>query len=57
MAEVSEERRKEVEERAALNVGVVQEYRSTGGHLSGPDGRLSSSSSSTTKAPRAASSE
>jgi deazaflavin-dependent oxidoreductase (nitroreductase family) len=35
MAEHSEERRKEVEERTALNAGVVQEYRSSGGHLSG----------------------
>jgi deazaflavin-dependent oxidoreductase (nitroreductase family) len=35
MAEVSEERRKEIDERTALNAGVVQEYRSTGGHLSG----------------------
>jgi deazaflavin-dependent oxidoreductase (nitroreductase family) len=35
MAEVNEEHRKEVEERAALNVGVIQEYRSTGGQLSG----------------------
>jgi deazaflavin-dependent oxidoreductase (nitroreductase family) len=38
MAEVSEERRKEVEERAARNVPVIQEYRSTGGQLSGPMG-------------------
>jgi deazaflavin-dependent oxidoreductase (nitroreductase family) len=35
MAEVNEDRRKEVEERAALNAGVVQEYRSNGGQLSG----------------------
>jgi deazaflavin-dependent oxidoreductase (nitroreductase family) len=35
MAEVNEEHRKEVEERAALNAGVIQEYRSTGGQLSG----------------------
>jgi deazaflavin-dependent oxidoreductase (nitroreductase family) len=35
MAEVSEDR-KEVEERAAANAAVVQEYRSTGGQLSGP---------------------
>lgn len=36
MAEVSEERRKEVEERAARNVPVVEEYRVTGGQMSGP---------------------
>jgi len=36
MAEVSEERRKEVEERAARNVPVIEEYRATGGKLSGP---------------------
>jgi len=36
MAEVSEERRNEVEERAARNVPVIEEYRATGGHLSGP---------------------
>jgi deazaflavin-dependent oxidoreductase (nitroreductase family) len=35
MAEVSEERRKEVEERAARNVPVIQEYRSAGGQMSG----------------------
>jgi deazaflavin-dependent oxidoreductase (nitroreductase family) len=36
MADASEERRKEVEERAARNVPVIEEYRATGGQLSGP---------------------
>jgi deazaflavin-dependent oxidoreductase (nitroreductase family) len=36
MAEASEERRKEVEERAAGNAAVIEEYRATGGQLSGP---------------------
>ena len=35
MAEVSEERRREVEERAARNVPVIEEYRKTSGQLSG----------------------
>src|SRR5580658_1059061 len=35
MADVNEERRKEVEERAAYNAHVIQEYRSTGGQMSG----------------------
>ena len=35
MAEVSEERRQEVAERAARNVPVIEEYRATGGQMSG----------------------